>query len=146
MASPSVAGPLEDAYAAAQRGDYVTVLKLWMPLAEQGDAKAQIIVGGMNEGGLGVPKDYTEAMNWYGKAAAQGYAMAQISLGGMYDGGQGVPRGVGRSTNLPKSRSYWLRPRSSRALRLSPPAARSLLRWQLGHPEQARRFACREAL
>ena len=37
---PANAGPFEDALAAAQRGDYVTALRLLRPLAEQGHAGA----------------------------------------------------------------------------------------------------------
>ena len=33
------AGPFEDAVAAYQRGDYATALRLWHPLAEQGDVQ-----------------------------------------------------------------------------------------------------------
>ena len=35
-AVPAVAGPFEDALAAYQKGDYVTALRLWQPLADQG--------------------------------------------------------------------------------------------------------------
>ena len=31
-AGPAVAGPLEDGYAAYNRGDYATALRLWRPL------------------------------------------------------------------------------------------------------------------
>ncbi len=37
----AVAEPVEDAFAAAQRGDFETALRLWRPLADQGYAKAQ---------------------------------------------------------------------------------------------------------
>ena len=33
----AAAGPFEDGIAAAQRGDYATGLRLWKPLAVQGD-------------------------------------------------------------------------------------------------------------
>lgn len=42
--------------------------------------------------GMGVPKDYAKAMQWYQLAADQGYALAQSNLGVMYNNGQGVPR------------------------------------------------------
>ena len=32
-------------FAAAQSGDYVTALQEWQPLAEQGDAMAQYVLG-----------------------------------------------------------------------------------------------------
>ena len=41
LVAPAAAGPFEDGFAASQRGDYATALKLWRPLAEQGIAAAQ---------------------------------------------------------------------------------------------------------
>lgn len=38
------AGPYEVALAAAEQGDFVTALRLWRSLAEQGDADAQYIL------------------------------------------------------------------------------------------------------
>ena len=84
---------VEDGMAAYKRGDYGTALKIWRPLAEQGDAKAQVNLGFMNENGQGVPQDFAEAAKWYRKAAEQGNnAMAQHDLGRMYTEGRGVPQ------------------------------------------------------
>jgi TPR repeat protein len=91
-AAPVAAGPLEDADAAYRRGDYATALRLWRPLADQGNADAQNNVGAMYAKGQGVVQDYAEAVKWYGKAADQGSAEAQLSLGVMYVNGQGVVR------------------------------------------------------
>lgn len=60
--------------------------------AEQGNADAECIVGGMYYFGDTVPKDYAQALVWYRKAADQGNAGAQSALGGMYGDGQGVPQ------------------------------------------------------
>ncbi len=54
----AVAGPFEDGVAAYKRGDYATALRLWRPLAEQGDADAQFNLGLMYANGEGVPQDY----------------------------------------------------------------------------------------
>ena len=86
------AGPLEDASAAYQRGDYATALQLIQPLAAQGNAAAQTFLGLMHQSGLGVPKDYDEAVTWYRKAADQGDALGQTNLGLMYEEGRGVPQ------------------------------------------------------
>ena len=51
-----------DAYNA---GDFQTALKNWIPLAEQGDAKAQSILGLMYENGKGVLQDYALAHMWW---------------------------------------------------------------------------------
>ena len=87
---PSFAGPYEDGLAAYEHGDYATALKLWRPLAEQGDANAQANLGELFANGLGVPQNYAEAVNWWRKAAEQGHAVAQSNLGLMYDNGLGV--------------------------------------------------------
>ncbi len=69
LAVPSNAGPFEDGNAAYQRGDYATALRLWRPLAEQGDAGAQYNLGLMYREGQGVSQDDAEAAKWYRKAA-----------------------------------------------------------------------------
>ena len=95
FAAPVLAGPLEDAsvaYAAYHRGDYATALRLWLPLANQGDAVAQYNLGLMYERGYGVPQNYVEAMKWYRKAADRGHPTAKFNLGVTYDLGLGVPQ------------------------------------------------------
>lgn len=88
----SLAGPLEDGEAAFQHHDYATALQILRPLAEKGNADAQINLGLMYAYGAGIPQDFAQARVWYRKAADQGYAEAQIYLGGTYAGGLGVPR------------------------------------------------------
>ncbi len=66
--------PGEEAY---DRGDYATALKEWRPLAEQGDAEAQFIMGGMYNLGQGVPQDDVQAHMWLSLAAAQGIENAR---------------------------------------------------------------------
>ena len=90
--SAAGAGAFEDGLDAARRADYATVLRLWRPLAEQGDARVQSNLALMYENGRGVPKDFVAAANWYQRAAAQGYVDAQLNLGLMYAKGQGVPQ------------------------------------------------------
>ncbi len=92
LAAPVAAGQLEDATAAYQRRDYATALRLYRPLADQGDARAQTMLGGMYGQGLGVPQDYAEAVKWYRLAANQGYADAQYNRGVAYANGRGVPQ------------------------------------------------------
>jgi hypothetical protein len=89
---PATGWGYERALAAAKRGDYTAALKLWPPLAEQGNPRAQNDLAIMCHRGLGVPQDYAKAANWYRKAAEQGFAAAQYELGAMYERGQGVPQ------------------------------------------------------
>jgi TPR repeat protein len=78
-----------DAY---QKGDYVTAIKEWRPLADQGVAEAQFNVGLMYVDGQGVPMDFAQAVSWFEKAAEQDYGKAQLNLGAMYGVGKGVKR------------------------------------------------------
>ena len=71
-------------------GDFATALREWKPLAEQGDAGAQINLGLMYRNGQGVAQDYKQAVKWYRRAAWQGDAKAQFDLGVIYDSGLGV--------------------------------------------------------
>jgi TPR repeat protein len=75
---------------AAQKGDFVTALKEWKPLAEQGDADAQYRLGRMYINGQGVTQNYKTAAKWFRLAAKQGIVEAQSNLGLSYDIGQGV--------------------------------------------------------
>ena len=75
---------------ATKRGDYQTAFKLWLPLAEQGNASIQFNLGLMYKKGQGIKQDDFEAVKWFRKAAEQGDAEAQLILGAMYGDGRGV--------------------------------------------------------
>ena len=86
----SSSSELQAELAAYQRGDFgLTLIKL-IPLANQGDAEAQLQLGVMNEQGQGVPKNFSRAMARYRQAADQGNAEAQYRLGEKYDLGLGI--------------------------------------------------------
>ena len=57
--------------------NYEEALKWLSKAADQGDAKAQGLLGNMYRDGKGVPQNYEEAEKWYRKAAAKGDAEAQ---------------------------------------------------------------------
>ena len=82
----------QDGWDAYERQDYKTAYKLWLPLAEQGDADAQVLLGVMYDKGQGVPQDYKESIKWYRLSAEQGFASAQYNLGVMYAKGRGFPQ------------------------------------------------------
>jgi hypothetical protein len=44
-------------YVSLDRANYATALKVWLPLAEQGDPAAQTYVGEIFDQGLGTPSD-----------------------------------------------------------------------------------------
>jgi len=86
------AEPLDDAYAAKDRGDFTSALRLLRPLAEQGNASAQNELGVIYALGKGVAQDSWEAVRWYRLAAKQNHALAQSNLGFMFYQGRGVPQ------------------------------------------------------
>ena len=75
---------------AYKRGDFTTALAVFRPLAENGDAKAQSILGLMYSYGEGVPVDFRESARWYRRAAEQNSSVAQYNLGMFYLEGKGV--------------------------------------------------------
>jgi hypothetical protein len=90
--SVATAQDFDKGYAAYQAGDYATALAEWRPLAEQGDALAQFVLGVMYNDGEGVPQDNAEAVKWYRLAAEQGNDSGQLNLGLMYNNGWGIPQ------------------------------------------------------
>jgi uncharacterized protein len=95
----AAAGPLEDAGAAYEKGDYSTAMRLGRPLADQGYAGAQYMLGYIYFNGEGVPQDYATAASWWAKAAEKGLAHAQARLGIMYSEGRGVAQDHAAAVN-----------------------------------------------
>ena len=89
---PAHADPLEDAEAAASRGDYATALQLFGTLADQDNTYAERRIGIMYIKGQGVPQDYSMGMRWMRIAAEKGLALAQNELGILYQQGLGAER------------------------------------------------------
>jgi uncharacterized protein len=94
VCSPTAANAadLQKAIEAYNSKDYATALIELRPLAEQGVAKAQSMLGGMFHYGLGVPKDYEKSTKWHKLAAKQGLAYDQVIMGWAYYKGRGVPQ------------------------------------------------------
>jgi TPR repeat protein len=76
----AVAGPWEDGMAAYNRGDYMPAIRVFRTLAEQGNAKAQNVLGVMFRKGEGVPKNPARAYMWFSFAAKRGEAGAKAEL------------------------------------------------------------------
>ena len=83
---------LEEGIQAYKNGDYATAARELLPLAQQGDARAQFLLGALYAQGHGVPLDYSAAAQWFRRAAEQGHVAAQYNLGVRYHEGRGVPR------------------------------------------------------
>lgn len=84
------AATFEEGWVYAYKNDYTTAVKIWLPLAEAGDMRAQYDVAVCYNDGKGVPKDEAKAVEWYIKSAEQGFLFAQWNLALMYDYGTGT--------------------------------------------------------
>lgn len=103
LSAPLADGPasgFDEGMRAADRGDFATALRVWAPLAQQGDAEAQFNIGILYEYGLGVVQDYAEAAECYRMAAVQGNLSAQFSLAVMYSKGRGVAQDHAEAARL----------------------------------------------
>ena len=78
------AADLESGKRAYDQKDYAKALKEFTPLADQGQAEAQLYLGKMYMMGQGVLKDPDKAIKWFKAAAYQGNADAQFFLGSIY--------------------------------------------------------------
>ena len=76
-----------DCRSAYDKKEYGIALTVCMPLANQGHAKAQNVIGLMYDTGHGVAQNVKLALKWYRLSADQGYAIAQSNLGYMYANG-----------------------------------------------------------
>ena len=90
---PASADPNSEAGSAAyDAGDYDKARRIWQPLAEKGDVRAQRGMGKMYEKGRGVDRDFATAIKWYRPAAAKGDAESQYRLSVGYGYGLGVKK------------------------------------------------------
>jgi hypothetical protein len=121
LAASALADEFADGIAAFDRGDFSAAHLLLMPLAEQGDPRAAIVVAGDFYVGWGVPPNDAKADEWRRRAQASasptdfgpvisrwrrmaeaGDAAAQAMLGAAYYAGFGVPMD-------PKEAVQWIR-------------------------------------
>ncbi len=80
---------LAEAY---KKGDYPTAFKIAEPLAQQGNAQAQLVLGTLYQHGRGVQQNNMEALKWIERSAEQGNRIAQYNLGVIYYEGKIVSR------------------------------------------------------
>ena len=91
---------VHDGQVAYKKGNYQDAVAHWQPLANEGDARAQYLIGLMHERGHGVTKDDALAAQWYSRAAAQDHSAAMNNLGILYQAGRGVERDIHRAHDL----------------------------------------------
>lgn len=96
------ASSLDDAVATLDEGRYTQARDAFIQLANQGEVKAQLLLGIMYNDAWGIPRDIHKARKWYKRAAQQGNADAQFLLGISY---------IDRYTDKQDSRRarYWIK-------------------------------------
>ena len=91
-AGAAEAANFEDGQRAYDAGRFEEARSTWAPLAEAGDANAQVGLGLLLDLGRGVPRDAAKAYTWYRRAADAGVARALFNVAVMHDSGIGVAR------------------------------------------------------
>ncbi|HEX7271273.1 MAG TPA: protein kinase [Casimicrobiaceae bacterium] len=89
---PSPAEQLADAQRAIDAQRYADAIAILKPLADAGNAQAELRLGDAYADGRGVERNMRSAESWYEKAALQGEIPAQLKLGAMFANGAGVNR------------------------------------------------------
>lgn len=84
LSAVRAAGPLEDALAAYEEGNFRRAAALLTPLAERGDPIAQLKLGMLYYMGKGVPESEQTALTWLKRSADQGQIEAMFQLGNLY--------------------------------------------------------------
>lgn len=94
MAAAAAPEARADAFASGARAysrqDFARSAQVFLPLAQEGDPRAQAYLGVMYLRGQGVPQNFNAAAYWLHLASEAGIPTAQYFLGLMYDKGQGV--------------------------------------------------------
>ena len=73
-----------------QHARFAEAQAAWRQAARAGDPRGALYLGVMYDSGVGLPRDWQQAMQWYRQAAAQGSTVAAFNIGVLYDGGFGV--------------------------------------------------------
>lgn len=128
--------PFDEAMHVYGCADYPKALKMFIPLAEQGNRLAQFQVGMMTEQGQGTDPSLKNAYDWYMKAAQQGVADAYFALGQIYSRGEMVPKDSVKAFawfNLASQAGHsvagdWLKMESQRIKPEDIPAAQNLVK------------------
>jgi TPR repeat protein len=82
------------------RKDYAEARRLYDKAAAAGYPMALNNIGGMYEGGQGVPVNYPEAARWYRKSVDAGEPIAMVDLGWLYETAHGVPKDCAEAVRL----------------------------------------------
>lgn len=92
-----------DGWLEFQKGQYELALKIWKPMAEQGNGDAALGMAILHENGLGVPRNIKKSTRWYEIAADKDIPEAQHDLGIKYFTGSGVKKNNEKAFQLWKA-------------------------------------------
>lgn len=126
----ATADELTDALIRYAVHDYERAIEMLTPLADRGNAVAQMQLGLIHARGEGVPRDGVAAIDWLTRAAEQGQSEAQFELGVMNRDGSGTPIDGKRAI-------YWFE-RAAEAG--APHAFNAIGEMYLGHPDIAQDY------
>ena len=87
----------DDGQQAYDAGRYEAARRIWAPLAADGDARAQLGLGFLDDLGKDTPRQPRSAFMWYLRAAEAGLAEAQFNVATMLDSGLDIERDAGRA-------------------------------------------------
>ncbi len=96
-AASAALADLEGGRAAYDEGDYRAARAQLEPLARDGEAEAQYLLGLSYYHGSGELRDDARALAWFREAAAQEHGYAMYTLGLMHELGRGVKRSRGEA-------------------------------------------------
>jgi len=90
-------------YTEAGEATYAGLMRVWLPMARNGDHEAQTNLGEIFERGLGGSPQYDLAIQWYRLAAEANYPRAQVNLGSLFE------RGLGTTRDMEQAMSWYRR-------------------------------------
>ena len=99
-AGAATAAPSDPAFAAFERGQYLTALKEAEKAATRGEPEAHTLIGEIYSRGLGVARNYSKAATWYEKGAKLGDVNAQFALALLLTEGRGIGKDRVRAAKL----------------------------------------------
>ena len=87
---PALADSFADASRAYLTGDFAHARKIWLSLADAGNAESAYRLGLLSDLGQGAPENAGDAYAWYRRAAEGGNAAAEFNVAVMEDSGRGT--------------------------------------------------------
>lgn len=91
---------IDEGLAAYNRGDHATAYRLFRPIAELGNARAQNNLGALYDQGHGVAQNDAEAVLWFRRSAEQGHRLGQYNLARHLLDGRGVEVDIEEAARL----------------------------------------------